>query len=246
MTKRANRGATKAQVLVGAVLAIAIVAMLWLAWQRRAETSTEAPAPVPAAAGTPLTVSPERIDPANQGRLLEISGKLRGQDVPHDEQFGIRAEAGAIGLMRSVEMRQWEETCAREKCEYEQVWSDEPIDSSAFRQRKGHENPQRSPFDGELFVAKEWRLGAFRFDPQLGAQILFDDDAPAALPVRASQLPPNLAATFRDRDGVLYTGDPEHPAIGDLRVSYRVVAPMEVSRVRGVQDGQWLKAPSAH
>lgn len=241
MSRRANRGATTAQVLVGITLAIAILALLWLTWRQRTES---APAPVATAESAPLAVPADRVDPANQGKLIEVSGRLRGKEAPRDEQFGIQAEAGAIGLMRSVQMWQWEETCTQEKCEYEQVWSAELIDSSGFRQRQGHENPQRAPFDGELFDSDELRLGAFRFDPDLAAQVLFDVEAPVALPVRASQLPPNLAATFRDSDGALYTGDPQRPAIGDLRVSYRVIAPVEVSRIRGVQDGEWLRAPA--
>lgn len=243
MTARLNRGATPAQVLVGVALAAAIVALLWIAWQR-AESAPEAASGATEAA--PAAVSSERIDPANQGRMIEVSGELRGTDAPQDEQFGIRAEAGAIGLMRSVEMRQWQEHCTEEKCEYEQVWSGELIDSSAFRQRQGHENPQRSPFDGQLFDGGELRLGAFRFDPELAAQVLFDDDAPVPLPVRASQLPPNLAAAFSDRDGVLYSGDPDRPAVGDVRVRYHIVAPIEASHVRGLQDGEWLKAPPPH
>lgn len=241
MTRRASRGATTAQALVGVTLAIAIVALLWFAWRQRAET---APPPAPAAtAAAPLAVSAERIDPANQGRLLEVSGKLHGKDAPRDEQFGIRAEAGAIGLMRAVELRQWQETCAADKCDYAQVWSEEPIDSSAFRQRKGHENPTQAPFSSQLFNAEDWRLGAFRFDPELGAHVLAVGVEPQPVPVRASQLPPNLAATFGDRAGVLYTGDPDRPAVGDLRVSYRVIAPFELSRIRGLQDGEWLRPP---
>lgn len=241
MTRRANRGATTAQLLVGATLVVAIVALLWLTWRKSVDTPPPSVAAVVEPA--PMAVSAERVDPANEGRLIEVSGKLRGKEAPRDEQFGIRAEAGAIGLMRSVQMRQWEESCAQEKCEYEQVWSAEPIDSGSFRQREGHENPQRSPFDGQLFDTDELHLGAFRFDPELAAQVLYDEDTAVALPVRASQLPPNLAATFRDRDGVLYTGDPQQPAVGDLRVSYRVIAPFEVSRIRGIQSGAWLKKP---
>lgn len=243
MTARADRGATSAQVLVGIALAAAIVALLWVAWQR-ADSAQQAPSGT--AEPAPAPVSSERIDPANQGRMIEVSGRLRGTDAPLDEQFGIRAEAGSIGLMRSVEMRQWRENCVQEKCEYAQVWSGELIDSSRFRQRQDHENPQQSPFDGQLFDGGELRLGAFRFDPELAVQVLFDDEAPVPLPVRAAQLPPNLAATFGDRDGVLYTGDPDRPAVGDIRVRYEVIKPIEVSGVRGLQDGEWLKAPPPH
>lgn len=243
MTVRVNRGATPAQVLVGITLAAAIVALLWVAW-RRADSAPQASSG--ATEPAPVAVSSERIDPANQGRMIEVGGTLRGTDAPLDEQFGIRAEAGAIGLMRSVEMRQWRENCAQETCGYEQVWSGELIDSSAFRQRHGHENPPQSPFDGQLFDGGELRLGAFRFDPELAAQVLFDDHAPLPLPVRAAQLPPNLAAAFSDRDGVLYSGDPDRPAVGDVRVRYEVIEPIEASRVRGVQDGEWLKAPPPH
>lgn len=246
MSGHAKRGATPAQVLVGIALVAAILALLWIAWRQSGGGEPAAPAVSASSDASALPVPSDRVDPANQGRLVEVSGRLQGTEPPRDEQFGIRAQAGAIALMRAVEMRQWDERCEQESCKYEQVWAGEAIDSSAFRQRQGHDNPQHSPFDGDLFSAAELRLGAFHFDPELAAQVLFDEDAPVALPVRASQLPPNLAATFSDRDGMLYSGDPERPAVGDLRVRYLVIEPLEVSHVRGVQDGQWLKAPPPH
>ncbi|MEO5558354.1 MAG: TMEM43 family protein, partial [Dokdonella sp.] len=64
----------------------------------------------------------------------------------------------------------------------------------------------------------------------------------AAFPVHVAQLPPNLAATFRDHDGVLYAGaDPDHGAVGDLRVSYRVVAAGPV-HLNAIQEGDHLRS----
>ena len=52
----------------------------------------------------------------------------------------------------------------------------------------------------------------------------------------ASELPPNLAASFRDSDGMLYAGDPAHRAIGDIRVIYRVI-PAGTVEITGTQRG---------
>ncbi|MFI4969945.1 MAG: TMEM43 family protein, partial [Lysobacterales bacterium] len=84
--------------------------------------------------------------------------------------------------------------------------------------------------------------GAYRVDATLAAAGV----APVAYPVRAAQLPANLAATFREQDGVLYAGaNPQHPAAGDLRVSYRIV-PAGPRHVSGVQTGDRLKNATMH
>ena len=142
-------------------------------------------------------------------------------------------------LLRTVEMLQWHEQCAAKSCVYALEWSPRPVDSRAFKTPQGHQNPSRLPFSSERFLAGEVRLGAFRIDPALAAGAA----APLAYPVRGAQLPPNLAATFRDRDGVLYASDAAHAAVGDLRVSYRIVAPTTL-RLTGMQDGDRLKAAS--
>lgn len=180
----------------------------------------------------------DRIDPANEGRRVSVTGTLTFAAGAVDEELGIET-ADAV-LWRDVEMAQWQEQCLANGCAQRIAWSSSLIDSSAFNERTGRENPTSFPFQSRAFAAPSLRLGAFSVDPSVLA----------GLPTRArlastAELPPNLAAIFRDDDGGLYSGDDAaEPAIGDLRVRYRVPAPGPVT-VTGVQRGNAVVAIGA-
>lgn len=242
MTRRATRGATTGQWLAGLVLSAGAAAGLWYAWQNRATLTARRPAAAsaPAGAGT-ATPSPARKDVAAKPAVVEINDIVRGASPLRDAQFGVGVPAGPLGLVRTVEMFQWEERCTNGRCGYVKAWSGEPVDSAAFRERKGHENTARFPFRSETFAAKEFRIGNLALDAAFAARIPAASAASTPMPVRIAQLPPNLAATFRERDGVLYAGDPARPAVGDLRVRYSTLEPNAPQRLKGVQDGDRLK-----
>lgn len=182
----------------------------------------------------PVNVPADRIDPANEGRRLSITGNLTVDKPPRDPQLGIGADTPV--LFRLVEMYQWREQCDGGGCRYAMAWSAQPIDSSKFRTPMGHENPA-APFVAAHFAAGEIHLDAFDVDSELTAAQLHL----IAFPVQADSLPPNLAASFHDADGVLYAGgDPAQPVIGTLRVSYRVL-PIGAVTLTGVQHGTKLQ-----
>jgi hypothetical protein len=226
----------------GLIVLVAVVVLACIAWYllRPAVQAPAAGVPETALpAAPPSAASADRIDPAQEGKPVTASGKLRVTRPPRDAQLGLSA-ADALVLERRVDMLQWRETCAEKRCEYALAWSAEPVDSSRFRER-GHDNPLRFPFASERFAAAEVHLGAYAVDAAFAAAGVEAVD----YPVRAAQLPPNLAATFRERDGQLYAGDdPAHPAVGDLRVAYRIVPAGERS-LSGVQIGSRLKPPPA-
>ena len=249
MSKRARKASASASPILGAVLLIVIAGALWFAWQQRASMHRLLPTvPVATTPGVtnpgdatkpPLAVSADRIDAANEGHALSVDGRLRASKPARDTQLGVSADA--IALLRKVEMLQWREHCVASACDYALAWSEQPVDSSAFHERKGHENSTRFPFVSARFVADELRLGAFKLDAALAAQAA-DASEPVVWPVHAKQLPPNLAATFRDREGVLYAGaDADKPVAGDLRVSYLIAAGGN-QRMIGVQRGDRLLA----
>ena len=62
------------------------------------------------------------------------------------------------------------------------------------------------------------------------------DQAACNIRSASSKLPSNLAISFRDRNGTLYAGDPEHRAVGDVRVIYRII-PAEKVEIIGTQHG---------
>jgi hypothetical protein len=226
----------RARPLVVAVLAlVALGTGAWFLQQRSPHTVPLDRAPTAAA---PAAISAERVDAANEGRVVAVNGSLEVAKPVRDAQLGI-SSADAAALLRTVEMLQWRECAPGDGCDYALHWSQQPIDSTAFK--KGHDNPATLPFSSERFLANDIRLGAFKVDAVLAASAVES----AAFPVHVAQLPPNLAATFRDHDGVLYAGaDPDHGAVGDLRVSYHVVRAGPIHLI-AIQDGDRLKSPPA-
>ena len=230
-----RKRASRVPALLFALLVVAtIVGAAWLLLHRWPLATATKSAPT-----TPLAVAGDHVDPSNEGRSVIVSGALRVTAPAHDMELGISADA--LALLRHVEMRQWSEKCTAVACDYALIWSAKPIDWHAFRNRNGHENSMPFPFSSERFLAAGVRLGAFNVDAALSAASAAE---PVAYPVRVAQLPPNLAATFREQDGVLYTAASDsHADAGDLRISYRIV-PAGEQRLIGVQSGDRLKAPA--
>ena len=151
-----------------------------------------------------------------------IEGTLVASGPARDDQLGVSANAAV--LLRRVEIYQWREHCEGTSCRYDTAWS-APVDSHRFREPKGHENPP-APFGDSVFAAPGLKIGAYALDPDL----LIAHSPASEYAVHGASLPPNLAATFSERDGVLYAGgDPAHPAVGEVRVSYRVIPTGSVS-----------------
>ena len=104
------------------------------------------------------------------------------------------------------------------------------------------------PVTTARYPSAEVRVGAFRVNAAL-----FGNSQPgAALPVKpvqypvtSAKLPSNLAISFRDRNGILYAGDPDHPAVGDMRVIYRII-PAEKVEIVGTQHGDGVIVKGYH
>ncbi|HST28528.1 MAG TPA: TMEM43 family protein [Rudaea sp.] len=213
------------------VLAIAIGVAVWVG--RKHLSALHLPSLASAPAGV-LAVDAAQVDKANDGRRVRVTGLLTAVGQVRDAQLGVSATAAV--LLRNVEMFQWREHCAGAVCNYDTGW-DAPADSSKFREAKGHENPH-APFAATVFAATGLKLGAFAVD----AALLVAQHAPRAYPVSDAGLPPNLAASFSAANGALYAGgDPAHPQVGMLRVSYRVV-PLGAATLEGVQRDGALSA----
>jgi len=224
------------------ILVLGVAALLLYFWMRHRPSATDASSSTaPISENAPLAVPLDRIVPSNEGRTIALSGKLDVRTPARDTQLGVSADA--VMLLRFSEMLQWLEQCAGDKCEYKKVWSPQLIRSGKFREQEGHKNPDRLPLTSARFSAPEVRLGAFRIDAatignyRLTAALQVQ---PVAFPVSSSQLPSNLAISFRDSNGVLFAGnDPAHPAIGDIRVSYRIIPATDV-QLTGIQRGDRL------
>lgn len=226
----ARRKRQRTRVVLGLlVAAAAVAAILWLGRERWIGRFAGG------SAGAPVEVRADHVDPANEGRRVRVAGRLEGAQRASDTQLGVAA-AAAI-LFRDVAIYQWHEHCDGGDCRYDMAWSSAAVDSRKFRHPAAHENPP-PPFASARFAAPGLHLGAFAVDAELAASQLHA----APLAVTAADLPPNLAATFRAVGGALFAGDDaEHPQVGALKVSYRVVAPGEAT-LSGIQRGNRLES----
>lgn len=190
--------------------------------------------------GAVVTVPADRVDPANEHKLVHLTGKALTSEKLSDPEFVVAADA--LKLRRRVEMYQWEEK-KESKTEkkvgggsettttysYAKTWSDRPIDSSNFKEASAHQNPSAMPFESRDQVAEHVTVGAFNLTPSLVGQM---NDF-TALPVKdedAAKLPAELKSRLRVHNGSFYQGaDPANPEIGDTRVTFTFVAPGDVS-----------------
>jgi hypothetical protein len=184
-------------------------------------------------AGLVRSVAAERADPANEGRLVHVSGPLSLGSLPRDPEFGLTPPAGTLRLRRFVEMYQWSEEQESETSNrlgggtetvttyrYSRAWIEGRVGSSRFRQAEGHQNPQPR-FASAFWTAEGIRLGGFRLDAgQLGGI-----EATEALPAPAGNLGTASGNT-------LHIGnDAAAPRVGDRRVTWMAARPEGLSLI---------------
>ena len=167
------------------------------------------------------------------------SGQIVSAAPVTDPDFGVHAKA--LGLERSVEMLQWRKLDSPAPTHYERAWVAGRVNATDFDDT--HRNPDDIPFNGERW----WSA-----DPKLDGQPV-SADVLAALNVWAplvpdlSQLPTNLAVSFQpDGDWLSTSQDPKHPAIGDVRVRWRLIEHASAPTGTVLIAGRWeLPATSA-
>ena len=236
------------RILIGIVLVIATVVLLFWNEGRAIKTYRA----LVEGAGLVVSVDAGRVDAANDGKLVHISGPVTPVGTPGDDTYGIRADK-AVGLVRDVEMYQWVEH-SESKTEkklggseetvttynYSKEWRDTDVDSSQFRQPDGHTNPQRA-VDSAQFTVETATVGAFTLS---GNRV-------AALGSEKPIVPgPDALAAFRNAMGgqnvqvqnnLLYVGnDPRGPQVGDLKIGYRRIDLAAASFI-GAQRGDSLR-----
>lgn len=219
------RSGMRAVALAAIALAGLVAGTTW--WFLRGSAGT---------AGPPAGAMPvDAPDAANEGRLVSVAGTIAFDAGALDPELGIATHSAA--LWRDVEMFQWQEQCLANGCAQRGTWSASLIDSSRFTEQTGNRNPAGFPFGSRMFAATSPRLRGFSIDAAVLAAV-----ATRPRPATAAELPPNLAAIFREDDGTLFSGeDSANPAIGDLRVRYRVSEDGPVT-LAGVQRDRSLVA----
>jgi hypothetical protein len=197
--------------------------------------------------GVVRTVAADRADPANDGKLVHVVGRLSASGPVADTEFGMKA--GSLRLVRTVEMYQWtEETESETKknlggsettkktYKYKRAWVDHPVDSSKFNERQGHGNPQMTWRTRHL-SAPNIKLGVFSVPESLSGG--FGSESPLAAGEEQVQALQKRAGsrTVQLADGVLYVGkDTGQPAVGDYRITFSEVK-LQTASVIARQSG---------
>lgn len=224
-------------VLAGLIAVVIAVPLLF--WNEgRAVTTAKG---LDEGAGAVVSVTADAVAPSHEGKLVHVTGEATTQATVRDPELGVATPG--LALERSVEMYQWvqDEKTERHKklgggeervttYRYEQRWDDDWHDPGRFKERAGHDNPPM-PLSTRRFQAAMVTLGAFT----LTSDLVDDIDRSELLTVdpREVSAPAALAArgVHGANAGLYFGANPSSPAVGDLRVSYRVVRPQQVTVV---------------
>lgn len=200
-----------------------------------------------------VSVDALKIDPANNGKPVHMSGDAKTDEVLTDSAFNY--SANAIHLGRSVEMFQWIED-RKEKTEkqvggsekttttyeYRTGWSSSSIDSSSFKQPDGHRNPGSMPYEAMSLSAKNVLLGSYRLIPAQISQISGKETVNFTA-AEIAKLPPAIRAKAKPSGEWLFLGaNAQQPQVGDVRIRLDVVKSPKAISVIAVQNGDTFQA----
>ena len=235
-------------VLFGLVLIpLAIVLLFW-----NEGRAVKTAASLKEGAAAVVAVSAAAVVPANEGKLVHLSGEATTSDVVRDPLFGVAQQA--LRLTRTVEMFQWQEekksetqkklgggTESQTTYTYTKNWAGQVIRSSEFKQPAEHANPTAMIGDTLATVASHVTMGKFVLPPAIVGKMR-GDQALTLSTADAVQLPTDLQAKVKCVGDMFYLGaDPAVPAIGDQRVKFTVLKPATFS-ILARQSGQTLDA----
>ncbi|MCX7049209.1 MAG: TMEM43 family protein, partial [Candidatus Sumerlaeota bacterium] len=200
--------------------------------------------------GAVVSVSADRVEPGNEGKLIHLMGQATTDEILSDTELGV--SLNAIKLRRQAEMYQWEEHSSsktRKKLgggeetvteyRYEKTWADDVINSSNFK-TGGHANPGALPMGNAVWTAQRVMLGAFMLSPKLLDKIapreylqVTDDMLSKLSPAWRGKMKTGLFQLASNQNcRVFFIGqDPTSPQIGDTRVALIAAKPAPYSIV---------------
>jgi hypothetical protein len=215
--------------LFGLVLIVGSCILLFWAEGRAVKTARS----LEEGSGIVLEVSADKLDPANEGKLVHISGDAVPQEIPADKRLGVEAK-GAMSLTRVVEMLQWKEierdverkdadgkVTKTKVYDYDKTWSDKLIDSSRFKMATAPKNPEM-PLNGESFTVAAATVGAFTLSgndvARLGKKtpVQLSDSGAASVVAAIGGTKPIWLVGNR----FLLADNADQPQVGDIRIGY--------------------------
>jgi len=201
-------------------------------------------------AATVIDVPSDSIDPANDSKLIHVTGDTAAGDKLEDPLFNI--SESALRLRRNITVYEWKEkkeSKSRDKVgggkettttySYEKVWATELIKSSSFKSPEDHRNPVKLEIPGKEFVSKNATLGQFKLTPEIIGKIRAEESL-AATDERLAKVPSDLQAKLKVESDQFYLGsDPANPEIGDEKISFAVLRPGTIERTRDRAGRVW-------
>jgi len=189
-----------------------------------------------------------KIDLSLNNKLVHIKWRANTKEILKDNLFFITWNV--LKLDRKVEMYQWKEikktrsknnvwgsTTRTTTYTYQKDWSTKKIDSSSFKEMS-HKNPSSWPFNSKEEIASKITIGKIilwnEFVSQLNKKT--DIDIPWNIFNRIKKKYSNMFVNIDKQWQYLYFSNSTganlaNPSIGDLRVSFSVVNPIEVSAI---------------
>ena len=225
-------------VLVGLVLIIGSVVLLF--WNEGRAVAT-AKSLLEGAAAV-IDVPSDNINPANDSKLIHVTGDTAAADSLEDPLFNISETA--LRLRRNIQVFEWKEKKESKKRDkigggsettttysYEKVWSPDLTKSSGFKSPDDHRNPAKLEVPKKEFVANDATLGQFKLTAEIIAKIPGDETL-AVSDKQLSDVSSNLESKLKVDGDEFYLGaDPANPEIGDEKISFTVLRPGTVSIV---------------
>lgn len=200
--------------------------------------------------GAVVSVSADKVDSANEGKLVHMTGDTKVSETLKDATFGV--EASGVRLFRNVEMYQWVEVKKTKKkkklggkkkkvttYEYKKEWKSSLVNSDNFKlakNKKGERliNPANMRYESKDVMASAVAFGAFELNDAL-KQKMTKSKPLAAKKEWLAKLPKSDMARLNGEN--IYLGsNPDSPRVGDMRVSFSVV-PVSVVSVVAKQAG---------
>ena len=224
--------------LIGLALLIGSVVLLFWNEGRAVATAKS----LREGAATVIDVPSDSIDPANDSKLIHVTGDTAVGDPLEDPLFKI--SENVLRLRRNIKVFEWKEkkeSKTRDKIgggkettttySYEKVWAPDLIQTSSFKSPEDHRNPEKLEVPKKEFVAKSATLGQFKLTPEIIEKIP-GDEALAATEEQLSNVSSTLQSKLKVESDQFYLGaDPANPEIGDEKVSFTVLRPGTVSVV---------------
>ena len=190
--------------------------------------------------GASQVVEADEFDAENDGELVHAIGETSSDQELHDPEFGVTTPG--IRLNRNVQIYAWTEKessssstsatgskTTKKTYTYEKKWVSSLPNSHHFKQPEGHENPTELGYKSASFQADKVALGDYTLDPQLVGKLTNEKTVP--LDKDSLKIPAGAHVS----GNTIYIGaDAENnPAVGDLRITEKVVPTGQVSVVAG-------------